>query len=284
MARLRAVPAGRRVVVLGVLLVGVVAGVLAAGVVFGDADGDQRPAAVAQPTPSRAFGNCRDCHADLDAVFAQPARAGMRFRHAVHFEKASSQCSDCHVAQPHSPTGTVKPDHERCFACHGTGTATVARAGGVIAPGTCVTCHVPGTIPKPATHASKTWVTGQHGQQALSASTKATCAGCHTEKSCSSCHGVTMPHPAGFTGGGHVATVNKVGAAVCQRCHGGSSSSRVGSSCESCHHPMKPAGQSMRSFHPDYIEHRSTAECARCHTVASFCTRCHGREGEGGDD
>lgn len=249
-----------------------------------------RPARAAVPSTSAAapFSDCKSCHNDPDAIFARADKRGLNFRHAEHFEKVTSDCAVCHVAKPHTGTTTIKPDHERCFACHGTGTATVVRTGRLIAPGSCITCHKLGTIPKPATHTSGSWLSGQHGAQALAASTKSTCANCHAPQSCTSCHGLTMPHPEGFTGAAHVTAVNKAGASVCQRCHGSGSSSRIsgartGTSCESCHHPMKPAGQPMRSFHQEYIEHRSTAECARCHTIETFCTRCHGRE-DGDDD
>jgi hypothetical protein len=277
----------RLVVAAGALLGVALLGWFVLSLLGGEGDRGSRPARVAAPStsPAVAFGDCKGCHADPDAIFMRADKKGLNFRHAIHFEKATSDCAACHVAKPHTGTGTVKPGHERCFACHGTGTATIVRTGTVIAPGSCTTCHKVGTIPKPATHATGRWLSGQHGAQALAASTKNTCASCHTTQSCTSCHGVTMPHPKGFTGATHVSTVNKVGAAVCQRCHGGGSSARIsgaraGTSCESCHHPMKPAGQSMVSFHQEYIEHRSTAQCARCHTIATFCTRCHGSEGD----
>jgi hypothetical protein len=76
-----------------------------------------------------------------------------------------------------------------------------------------------------------------HGAQLKSGSVKqADCLVCHQTSSCFSCHGIAMPHPAGFVKA-HRQQVARLGEKVCYRCH-------EAASCPSCHqrhiHPGIP--------------------------------------------
>jgi hypothetical protein len=231
---------------------------------------------------ARAFDNCRECHRSLDLGIATGrAMKGLLFTHDKHFGSGVSDCASCHVAAPHaaSATGksslTVKPDHDRCFACHGKGVSDVRRAGPVLAAGRCDTCHDAGSLPKPSSHRTKAWLSDTHGRVALDRPGKRSCLTCHSKKDCTSCHGLAMPHPTGFSGSTHASVASASDGRVCVRCHSGGASF-----CEACHHPMKPPSVSMTEFHHDYMEEGGIGACTRCHNPSSFCTRCHGREGD----
>ena len=251
-----------------------VAGLLVIG--GGDQPGGRANAGSAQPASALSFSDCRGCHRDIDLIFEQGrALKGIQFTHAKHFAKATSDCASCHVAQPHLINATVRPDHLRCFSCHGAGTGGVTRAGPQLASGECSTCHVPGTIPKPASHKTSTWLQPDHGKAALDSASAPTCLTCHTHSSCTTCHGLEMPHPVGFEGAAHGKVPTGKNYALCAKCHGGNATA-VKAFCEGCHHPGKPAATSMVTAHTSIVGSQGATTCYRCHDAASFCTKCHG--------
>ncbi len=252
--------------------------------------GDGAPNAQASgPAPAgqslQAFKDCRTCHRDLDlALLTGRAMKGMLFSHDKHFAKGEADCASCHVADPHgsatpaSAYAAVKPDHLRCFSCHGSGTGTVQRTGPMLASGECDTCHAKGTIPKPASHTVPTWLDGGHGAAAQDPVTGPTCLTCHTKADCTKCHGLEMPHPAGFGGAPHGRLASTTaGRALCATCHGKTAAATT-SFCESCHHPGKPGTTSMVTAHPGLVSSQGESTCYTCHDKSAFCTKCHGIE------
>ncbi|MBI5232516.1 MAG: NapC/NirT family cytochrome c [Coriobacteriales bacterium] len=104
------------------------------------------------------------------------------------------------------------------------------------------------------------------------------CSNCHTERFCTDCHGVELPHPENFKRS-HVKDSKESEAPVCGKCHNPAKRARfVGSSCSQCHHPQfKPARGSWVRTHGAIAKEIDTqAECLICHKK-NYCSSCHVR-------
>ncbi|HXY67963.1 MAG TPA: hypothetical protein VEH62_00855 [Gemmatimonadales bacterium] len=143
---------------------------------------------------------CAGCHnGDLARTVSwtppPPRATNLTFEHVPHvamFEAMDSggpNCQKCHAAadsQPFMDVGRANP--ERCVSCHGQG------APSHLAQQACEPCHTTlhdaaaldaeaiRGFPKPPSHDS-TWVLGHRG-----AATGTTCAVCHAQQFCASCH------------------------------------------------------------------------------------------------
>lgn len=98
------------------------------------------------------------------------------------------------------------------------------------------------------------------------------CSTCHAEKFCSDCHGVPMPHPAGFTKD-HGA-VGKKSPKTCSTCHGA-----VDRFCDDCHHGTAIGYEVNRSAkwlpqHPQAVGQTGASACFKCHQP-TYCAKCH---------
>jgi len=195
-----------------------------------------------------------------------------------------------------------------CFRCHSQGETP---AGGLKAPGACAACHPPGFQLKPATHLKKGFFPEGHGKLAsvetsrarLAEKTEAsaeevdeaerqnadeetesvgpglakvptinTCYTCHSEKFCSDCHGLEMPHPENFKKG-HGALGTK-DPQVCATCHG-----NVDVFCTECHHGTSlgvpyTAGTKWGTRHPLTVAKVGASACFECHNP-TYCANCH---------
>lgn len=215
---------------------------------------DSSTAAVSPVTDA----NCLQCH---DPNRETTSGLRISINHAEH-AKRNGSCISCHVrvAHPVEGRGNALSFMGQCFTCHGTGKDAKA-------PGECRLCHPNGYSLKPASHAEKGWKSA-HGAQ--SQSDPKLCAMCHTRASCDSCHGVQMPHPAGWaksTGHAKVAQVNR---ATCDRCHGGGAAM-----CTMCHHQgYEPSQGPWVRQHFKSVREHGTAYCFDCH-AATFCVSCH---------
>jgi hypothetical protein len=102
------------------------------------------------------------------------------------------------------------------------------------------------------------------------------CETCHvSDVFCNGCHGMEIPHPAGFVDG-HAQT----GAAdplVCATCHNTSgdpaNDERV---CDQCHHDQGDPTQQWFPQHPGVVKEQGAGECFGCHQEL-FCSSCHVR-------
>ncbi len=84
---------------------------------------------------------------------------------------------------------------------------------------------------------------------------------------CDACHGVDMPHPAGY-GTAHGADVTAAGSdQACHTCH------NVYLHCQRCHGVQMPHPAEWQAKHGD-IAYPSLQTCATCHQP-SFCLSCH---------
>lgn len=204
---------------------------------------------------------CLECH---DAN--RKATTGFRIliEHAEHAERNGS-CASCHVrtAHPTETRGDALSLMAQCFTCHGL-------VGEADASGECAVCHPGDYELRPASHVDANWI-ARHGT--VSFADPQQCDLCHIPESCTECHGLEMPHPAGWASNtpGHV-SVAESSRALCERCHG-----QQPDLCTVCHHPgYRPAQGTWVSQHPLDVTQRGTTTCSGCHTRA-FCVDCHTR-------
>ncbi len=204
---------------------------------------------------------CLQCH-DSN----RKATSGFRILidHAEHAERNGS-CASCHVRTGHpvQTRGKALSLMTQCFTCHGSAETPDAL-------GDCGLCHPSGYQLTPASHDAATWIKG-HG--AVSDSDPGQCQLCHVGNSCNDCHGLEMPHPAGWAGAsdGHVVAAEE-SRAVCARCHGSGPDL-----CTVCHHQeYEPVKGTWVQQHPLDVEQRGTTSCMGCHG-RDFCVRCHTR-------
>jgi nitrate/TMAO reductase-like tetraheme cytochrome c subunit len=233
-----------------------------------DASSLTTAAANLRPVPDE---NCLQCH-DLVREVTPPT--GLIIDHAKHVERNKS-CVSCHRWTAHPPTDAEKPllMMAQCFQCHG-------RAPGSKAPGTCTECHPKSFSMRPLSHRDqKAWL-DTHGKVAKA--DRRQCVMCHDESFCTGCHGLAMPHPAGWvkqggtlTGGTpQHAAVAKQNPQVCVQCHG-----TYPNLCSMCHHKgLGATAGTWAKNHVPTVNQRGAAFCMTCHDEL-FCFTCHGRAG-----
>ncbi len=240
---------------------------------------------------------CLGCHTDaLAAGGAADARAHLRFEHARHQAVTKGNCMRCHQAVAEGDT-RLRPPMAACWSCHEHDRARDVRD--------CQACHLDlaeeGTAP--ASHlVHEGDFVNNHGVKAASSSD--TCASCHAERFCASCHGVTAAavparlspgnpmrasvHRAGFRG--RHADEAKVAPGACASCH-------QPERCEDCHRAEGVTGAGAATPHPPgwvgltagenrhgRAARRDPAACASCHGGAgeALCVGCHREGGVGG--
>ncbi len=224
--------------------------------------GTASPTSTSPPASAESpvFEKCAQCHGNLDkSLLAGDVARLPTFTHAAHSAVSTASCSQCHDPDTHG----VTPPMDRCFACHG-------QTPAAFAPGRCTLCHSLAFIPSPRSHADD-WA-NQHGV-GLQANAES-CTLCHdTTQFCTSCHGVEMPHPAGWSTDAHALAYFETGAKTCARCHQlEASNSR--DDCDGCHHPQGRVDVSWRVAHPKVVQTVGGSACFACHEPAT-CVRCH---------
>jgi hypothetical protein len=237
---------------LPLVLTAVVLGVLAVALAvrFAGPTAASDPSTTPEATVAAdVFAACESCHADYLA--GPTSSPGLVFDHQTHLARGAA-CVDCHAgAAGHQ--GSPVPRMAACFACH----------EGRKASKDCAYCHsnldeiAPG-YGEPTVHV------------VVDPEQKASCARCHDVATfCADCHGLEIPHPAGWSKDHGQIGQNQ--SSVCVKCH----QSRDGQFCVRCH--------GMEMPHPQYwySEHASVATpdpkaCNLCHRDAPvFCDRCH---------
>jgi hypothetical protein len=208
-----------------------------------------------------ADSTCEHCH---DPSRTVTMRNGMLIDHAKH-AKRNKSCLGCHIWTAHPDPKAERPLllMERCFTCHGLTRAAKA-------PGTCDVCHQASFSKRPASHGPAAWQTA-HGKVALAGGQN--CSMCHKPSFCRDCHGLEIPHPAGWEKGrtGHGVVASK-SVKVCAKCH------RQGADlCSMCHHTgFEPAKGPWITQHPSTVDQRGVSFCLTCHEP-TYCTACHSR-------
>jgi hypothetical protein len=195
--------------------------------------------------------SCLECHAGIrEGVVGDM----VLMRHSDVLE-AGMVCERCHPGVGHESAETagrvVESTMDTCLTCH----------DGTVASADCEVCH---------THApldSATEVAGTANP------TMTTCDGCHspaTEKACIDCHGLELPHPAGFMST-HAGRANNE-PALCGRCHEGLTAT---SGCV-CHGGQENLHGTYEVWFPAHGPAASStgAGGCNCHEVR-FCGYCH---------
>lgn len=163
------------------------------------------------------FSTCKDCHAFLDPQNNDRGILTDAFRHEKHLTRGAT-CTDCHKLPVHQETMIRRPSMVECYTCH-------QDVPGAKAPATCSLCHPPDFNRLPSYHTQE-FFGGGHATRVAQTGT-AECFSCHTGNEttfCLKCHGLPMPHPAGWalaaTGGpgAHVARAYAE-PGVCVKCH-----------------------------------------------------------------
>ena len=98
------------------------------------------------------------------------------------------------------------------------------------------------------------------------------CYTCHSEKFCSDCHGLPMPHPEGFRKTHGV--LGKKNPKSCEMCHGDARYF-----CDACHHGTSlnvpyDAGTKWGTEHPATVQKVGASACFDCHNP-TYCANCH---------
>jgi hypothetical protein len=255
---------------------------------------------------------CSTCHPGFDpTVMREPHRlqapaANLRFDHQVHASR-KIDCRTCHGPMEQVALATVAqlPKMRTCLQCH----------DGQAAPSRCTTCHLAAPsggrlltsfpsgdlLPMPRNpfgvdHGPRFEFT--HGARATAA--RATCAQCHAEADCQSCHdGIRKPlsvHPNDFISLHPVQARQNV--LRCESCH------RMQSFCATCHErtglskeadPALLRGGGQGPVHPNLAEWvgllpdnrvvvgprhhgiqaaRDLRTCISCHREET-CVQCH---------
>jgi Doubled CXXCH motif (Paired_CXXCH_1) len=227
--------------------------------------GDSAPS----PTPlpptvtTSTFLYCGDCHGDLDKVFKDGKYPNLTFTHDQHFGIGVSDCAACHVANTHEPDKINRPTMVTCYQCHALGED--ARA-----PGRCTLCHPATLDPEPASHRAEGWVPELHPVAAKE--DPFSCTTCHQQSFCNSCHGLELPHPAGWNELPHAqAFFNDP--ALCEKCHPREPLVER-DTCDTCHHPQGPDSTTWIQWHPNVVKDRGAETCFQCHATDT-CRVCH---------
>ncbi len=293
----------------------------------------------AQLDASGQAARCQDCHASregasrMDVAGPQPARCtGCHAHRASSHLAREAKCTTCHL--PLAQATAVSATRIAAFPkppSHADSSFLLGhKADAVAAPATCATCHaresclrchlngdrvaavqslapdarvaalVRDRAPRyaaPASHAERRWSTG-HGEQAARAI--ASCANCHSRRSCSGCHrdpegtatATLASLPSGSAGNAGVIPV-RAAAAVhpdnFARRHGNAAAANA-RSCAQCHSQSRcascHAAADSRAFHPRNFSERHAAsafansgECQACHRSETFCRACHAGAG-----
>lgn len=202
----------------------------------------------ASPIDSR---RCESCHDEvLDGVVTS---GSIRVSHE-QIAEGGAPCTSCHADIGHGADGSARRSvMNECIYCHDNKKA----------PGACSTCHV-GDIGK---------ATLERRRFSRIKLPKPTCSGCHSEESCDECHGLRMPHPAGFgdpklhaRGGAF-----QKGRQSCYRCH-------TWNDCDRCHTSLDGGhGPTWPQQHQQYSWADGDGHCRACHKPENFCAVCHDR-------
>ena len=212
---------------------------------------------------------CKDCH-DAGAPVFRPRGPGRRglalaFPHETHAAKLA--CAACHGGTQSDATPAPGPvlRPEQCFACHAARKVPVAETA-------CARCHgVDERTVRPASHGAA-WLM-QHGPTSRFADVAPhgqSCAACHRDNSCTTCHKTQRPpgHTELFATRTHGVEADW-DRDRCKTCH-------ETSTCVRCHRTTQPLNHlgNWQAVHSLAAETQGNQYCAACHD-ASFCAACH---------
>jgi hypothetical protein len=213
---------------------------------------------------------------------------------------------DFELTLPGNEKHPVFMEMTACFRCHG----LEAQAE---APGECAACHPAGFELKPESHilagfyqefgdsggharlgkeeASRVahYTGGEHDEAEMPEGAEGEdaehgalpkvesinyCSTCHLlEEFCVGCHGLEMPHPAGFEEG-HGDTGRET-PEICANCHATDAGGGT-EFCNACHHDAGDPSQPWIPQHFGVVRDQGAEGCFECHNP-TFCAECHVR-------
>ena len=252
---------------------------------------------VSLPAHPSEDSRCKDCH-DKDVSLPVGISSGpfrLRFDHQAHL-KLAKDCKSCHTRLPDPrDRKAAAPPMAACTGCH--------QHQAEFAQARCTPCHVDlkGLSPESSFKHQGDWL---HLHGPLAKSSAETCAQCHDQTSCTSCHSPQtaaalpaklFPEEVGraFIHRGDYVSRHSVEAnanpASCLRCHGNEY-------CQTCHRLQgsTPDASRQRNVHPlgwsqgdahGAAARRDISRCAACHDdgAATLCVDCHKVGGIGGN-
>lgn len=213
------------------------------------------------PTRESASSACLRCHSSV--MDALTSKGGLRIAHKDCAQGAS--CDGCHSTVAHgAATRWIRePVMEACVECHRDSDAPIE----------CDACHEDKSQterlsrgPWQVTHGPQ-W-RNTHGMGSLRH-----CATCHPADYCVRCHGVTLPHTAGF--GRTHGTEAQAPDAKCLDCH-----DKV-ALCDACHGASMPHPAGFLARHSAEASSSKDEVCLRCHR-SEDCLECHTRHAHPG--
>ncbi len=224
---------------------------------------------------------CLSCHEKVSREVVESA--GIRVRHSDFLERGMT-CTVCHASIGHGAPRGVQNQlvMNHCLECH----------NGRDASSECDLCHTKDVGIRS--------VAARGGKMNTVGIREVDCYGCHAERRCTSCHGMVMPHPAGFVSEdlprGVILSVPGTGfdpgshalegfknREVCFRCHfaSGEPFKPNEDSCRPCHQLLGfthggPAWIVEHGLQATGQKPGALADCAGCHGPPErFCGWCH---------
>lgn len=264
--------------------------------------------------------NCSWCHEDVGSAGVFPDRdRSLSFSHREHLERTQGDCTGCHpgahgvlaagaVATAAEP---AMPAHDQCFSCH--------QMEEFYEELECGNCHEElaryGLMPYESfTHAGD-FVARGHGALLRSSGNVATCAQCHEQSTCDTCHfaeaglgALRLPPALRLTEKSHLALIHRgdylfrhpwdarADSGSCVKCHSPDY-------CRDCHDQRGLSSRAALTRTDGYQYHgpgilfpgspefhgsaarRDPISCAACHEDGSAgnCTSCHAEGAFGGN-
>jgi len=243
---------------------------------------------------------CSMCHGESSTrQEAELIHGALKFDHGKHQRAAGGDCAKCHQGASSTTAMRLEPKMATCFGCHEHQNEWDVRK--------CDGCHVNVSAENvmPESHVVHDGdFIREHGVRA--ASERDLCATCHDDRSCSKCHGVTVPtlpwklgvgdaprttgvHLSGFRARHSLEARAQPG--LCNTCH-------QEEFCVDCHTRLRVSGSASGAKNPHPpgwvtatggghgVEARTDPmSCAGCHGGAGeqLCVGCHKVGGPGGN-
>lgn len=237
----------------------------------------------------------RIAHADQAIEFVNVDPATGEANHAHSDFMSMTACFRCHTQEGgDAPPGAcdachpadfeLKPENhfEAGFYAKGGDSHLHAELARAAWGETTATAEASGTaeataVAKETAVAEETEAAGaEHGAEVPAVEDVFYCGTCHADSFCESCHGIPMPHPAGFADG-H-GDVGKSKPAICANCHAKGELATSGDLefCNSCHHAAADPTQPWIPQHFVVVRETGAEPCFECHNP-TYCAQCHVR-------
>lgn len=253
--------------------------------------------------------HCTACHnrvahpeSDIQRTMVDPATGEPAALHADFMSMTA--CFRCHTLTEESPSGAEFKAPGTCSVCHPASfdlkPANHKEEGfypkGHAKLATMEVDHATGrpaeNVRKPVIHGESAETTAEVGGTYVPSSDDHVlhladvsavdyCGTCHIVATfCVDCHGVEMPHPAGFAENhGEAGTQSPDSCALCHLGEGRPVESAGTEFCNACHHKAGDPTKPWIPQHVDAVRESGAQACFECHNP-TYCANCHVRGGQ----